>query len=247
MRNDRPALSARSRRTRSAHRLTACACAVLFVAGAVARLRAGRPVADVLRLVQLASLLAAETDHHRQRREAAAGLGLSAARHGIGRVDAGGRQRRHVRDVRTDDGGGAGSQERQVAVGMDAPDCAERAEPRLPARQPRRRRARQHGLRRHARRLPLRARRARGDRALVGARRREPDRTFDYRRAARRRRQGHRRHQRRRGRHPRVPRRLRCEDRQAGVALLHHPVTGRARAARDGRATAGCTAAARPG
>ena len=67
-----------------------------------------------------------------------------------------------------------------------------------------------------------------GHRALVGARRRESDRPLDHRRAAGRRRQGHRRHQRRRSRHPRVPRRLRREDRQAGVALLHDPLARRA-------------------
>ena len=112
---------------------------------------------------------------------------------GIDRVDACRRQRRHVHDVRTDDGGGSGSQERQAAVGMDAADCAERAEPRFSARQPRRGRARQHGLRRHARWLSVRARCQRGDRALVGSCRREPDRPFDHRRTARRRRQGDRR------------------------------------------------------
>ena len=111
---------------------------------------------------------------------------------------------------------------------MDAADRAERAEPRLPARQPRRGDPRRHGLRRHARRLPRRARREGRRRALGGARRRQPDRPRDHRRAARRRRQGDRRHQRRRGRHPRLPRRLRREDRQAGLALLDRAVARRA-------------------
>ena len=184
-------------------------------------------MADVLRLVQLAPLLAADADHAGQRRAAAAGVGLSAAGHRLGRIDAGRRQRRDVRHVGPDDGRRARPEERQAAVGMDAADRAERAQPRLPARQPRRRDPRQHGLRRHARRLSGRARREGRHRALVGPRRRQPDRPLDHRRAARRRRQGHRRHQRRRSRHPRLPRRLRREDRQAGLALLDRPVAGR--------------------
>ena len=56
------------------------------------------------------------------------------------------------------------------------PIAAERAEPRLPARQPRRRDPRQHGLRRHARRLSRRARREAGRRAL-GRRRSATTRT----------------------------------------------------------------------
>ena len=47
--------------------------------------------------------------------------------------------------------------------------------------------------------------------------------------------------------HPRIPRRLRREDRQAGVALLHRSRRRANRAARPGAATAGSTAAARPG
>src|SRR6476661_2499733 len=51
---------------------------------------------------------------------------------------------------------------------MVAADCARRAEPRLSARQPRRRDSRQHGVRRHPRRLPRRARCARRHRTMVG-------------------------------------------------------------------------------
>ena len=67
-----------------------------------------------------------------------------------------------------------------------------------------------------------------GHRTLDRSRRRQHDRPFDHRRAARRRRQDHRRHQRRRSRHPRFPRRLRREDRQAALAILDRSRTGRA-------------------
>ncbi len=50
-----------------------------------------------------------------------------------------------------------------------------------------------------------------------------------HRRAARREGQGDRRQLRRRSPDPRLPRRLRCADRQAGLALLHRPGEGRAR------------------
>jgi len=186
-------------------------------------------VADVLGLVQLASLLTADANQYRQRFQAAARVGLSTARHGLGRIDAGCRQRCHVRHVWSDDGGGAGAEERQAAVGMDASNRAKRAESRIPASQSRRGRARQHGLRRDTRRLSLRPRRTCRHRALVGARRRKYGWTLDHRCTARRRRQSRRRHQRRRSRHPRLSRRVRREDRQTGVAVLHHPVTRRAR------------------
>ncbi len=47
--------------------------------------------------------------------------------------------------------------------------------------------------------------------------------------------QGHRRRRRRRVRHPRLHRRLRCADGQAGLALLHHSGSGRARLQHLGR------------
>ena len=54
---------------------------------------------------------------------------------------------------------GARSAERAADLGVEPADRADRAEPRVPARQPRRRDPRRHGLRRHARRLSRRARR----------------------------------------------------------------------------------------
>ena len=61
-------------------------------------------------------------------------------------------------------------QERQAALGMEPADRAERPEPRVPARQPRRGHSRQHGLCRDARRLSRRARCADRRRALDRAR-----------------------------------------------------------------------------
>src|SRR4051795_9828072 len=55
--------------------------------------RAGRSVADVLGLVQLAPLLAARAAHAGHYREIAAGVGVSAAGHRLGGIDTGRCQR----------------------------------------------------------------------------------------------------------------------------------------------------------
>ena len=116
-------------------------------------------MADVLRVVQLAPVLAADADQPTtspgcgrcgsiSRRAPARSKRTPIVANGVMYITSG------PTSVSALD-----LQERQAALGMDAADRAERAEPRLPARQPRRRDPRRHGLRRHARRLPGRARR----------------------------------------------------------------------------------------
>ena len=121
---------------------------------------------------------------------------------------------------------GTQPEERTTTVAVDASDLRRCAQSWLPAREPRCRHPRRHGVCRHARRLPRRTGCQQRGRALGGACGRQRGRPRDHGGAAHRREQGDRRHQRRRGRHPRIPGCVQREDREAGVALLDDPRAG---------------------
>ena len=198
-----------------------CATACATDAGPGDRRRArGWPMAHVFGNAPGSPLFATRADYRQQCCASPSDVGLPAAGHrpAGGHADRG--RRDDVRHVWSGDGRRAERPQRTAPLAVEPADCTKRVESGLPPRQPRCRHRRPHRLRRDARRLSGRPGRDLWQRTLERFRSRESDGARDHGGATRRRREDHRRHQRGRSRHSRLPRRVRCEERRASLAIL---------------------------